>query len=191
MSEWKRTIPDIQTWIPGYVLRTKCFNDRQLLAQFIRNYNQEVFPDNREMSHNPAHSAHVVETYFQPQITPLLWVEAADAYPEPEQVNLYTPVTQPIACLWLAQDIEVETGDVKMLIQFLYVMPSYRNQGIGTALANYAEEWAKEEGFEQITLRVYVNNTSAMKLYRKFGFEDEQITMTKRLSNRESSNAPD
>jgi ribosomal protein S18 acetylase RimI-like enzyme len=191
VSEWKRTIPDLQNWIPGYVLRSKCFNDRQLLAQFIRNYSQEVFPHNREMSHSLSHSAHVVETYFQPQITPLLWVETSDAYPEPEPVNLYTPVKQPIACLWLAQDIELEKGDLKMLIQFLYVMPSHRNQGIGTALANYAEVWAKEEGFEQITLRVFVNNLPAMKLYRKLGFEDESITMTKRLTESEPSNASD
>jgi ribosomal protein S18 acetylase RimI-like enzyme len=191
VREWKRTIPCVQNWISGYILRSKCLSDRQLLAQFIRNYNQEIFPDNSELLHNPRYSVHVVETYFHSQTTPVLWVEAADAYPEPEQVNFYTPVKQPIACLWLAQDIELEKGDLKMLIQFLYVMPSHRNQGIGTALANYAEAWAKEEGFEQITLRVFVNNLPAMKLYRKLGFEDESITMTKRLTESEPSNAPD
>jgi ribosomal protein S18 acetylase RimI-like enzyme len=191
LNKWKRTIPCVQNWIPGYVLRSKGFNDRQLLAQFIQNHNQEAFPHNSVLSHNSYHSAHVVKAYFHAQFTPVLWVEASDAYPEPEQVNLYTAVKQPIACLWLAQDIEVETGDVKMLIQFLYVMPSHRNQGIGTALVDYAEEWAKEEGFEQITLRVFVNNLPAMKLYRKLGFEDESITMTKRLTESEPSNAPD
>lgn len=67
--------------------------------------------------------------------------------------------------------------DFEFLIpgKFCYIMDiivteTQRNKGFGTALMNYAKEWAKEQGCNFINLDVLINNPKAIKLYEKLGF---------------------
>lgn len=53
------------------------------------------------------------------------------------------------------------------------VIRGYRGLGIGTALMDYALQWAAEQGFEKVTLGVRASNERARALYRKFGFAEE------------------
>jgi L-phenylalanine/L-methionine N-acetyltransferase len=54
------------------------------------------------------------------------------------------------------------------------VAPAAQRQGVGTALmaalCDYADRWA---GVLRLELNVYTDNTAAIALYRKFGFEIE------------------
>jgi len=54
-------------------------------------------------------------------------------------------------------------------------------QGVGTALVEGAEDWARREGFALLTLNVFSANEQARRLYRRLGFAEEWIRCIKRL----------
>lgn len=51
------------------------------------------------------------------------------------------------------------------------VAESFRGQGIGTSLVNYAIERAREMKMSFISLEVRPSNTTAVGIYERFGFE--------------------
>ncbi len=52
--------------------------------------------------------------------------------------------------------------------------PSYRGQGLGTALLSAAVAWAREqEGVHKLELEVWPHNTAGLALYAKIGFAVE------------------
>ncbi|MEM3852186.1 MAG: GNAT family N-acetyltransferase [Methanomassiliicoccales archaeon] len=53
------------------------------------------------------------------------------------------------------------------------VVPEERKKGIATAMMKRAEAEALERNVRQLTLHVSVENTSAMKLYLKLGYQYE------------------
>jgi ribosomal protein S18 acetylase RimI-like enzyme len=50
---------------------------------------------------------------------------------------------------------------------------SYRNRGIGTRLMDRAINWAQENRIVRLQLEVYAENSPAIHLYDRFGFEVE------------------
>ena len=55
------------------------------------------------------------------------------------------------------------------------IYKDYRGKKIGTALMEAALHAAKDYGIERVELEVYTSNTSAIKLYDKFGFVKEGV----------------
>lgn len=55
------------------------------------------------------------------------------------------------------------------------LIPEYRGQGLGSKLLLAVVDHSKRFGLEKIELNVYTSNTSAIALYKKFGFEDEGL----------------
>jgi len=60
-------------------------------------------------------------------------------------------------------------------IEMLGVAPAWRGEGLAAQLLNHAETVARREGAVQLTLNVVNDNTVAINLYKKMGFE---ITLT-------------
>jgi len=56
----------------------------------------------------------------------------------------------------------------KLEINYIFVIEEYRKQNIAYELIDYM---IKTNDFENITLEVNVNNTNAINLYKKHGFE--------------------
>jgi len=48
-----------------------------------------------------------------------------------------------------------------------------RREGVGTALMNAAEEWARGAGVRKLELHVFPHNEAALRLYRSLGYEQE------------------
>ncbi|MEL6606330.1 MAG: GNAT family N-acetyltransferase [Cyanobacteria bacterium J06614_10] len=42
----------------------------------------------------------------------------------------------------------------------------------------HAHRWAKQQGYEQISLQVFENNTSAISLYSKLGYSPQARWMS-------------
>ncbi len=64
------------------------------------------------------------------------------------------------------------------------IAASHRGKGVGRAMMDYLIEYSKEKGCAKITLEVRVDNPSAMKLYKNFGFEScdpDMLFWTKKL----------
>ncbi|MDA4122253.1 MAG: GNAT family N-acetyltransferase [Thaumarchaeota archaeon] len=53
------------------------------------------------------------------------------------------------------------------------VMKGFRGIGAGSALMEYAIDWARANHVKKITLGVFSSNPAAVRLYKKFGFELE------------------
>ena len=68
--------------------------------------------------------------------------------------------------------------DVKTLyIDDLCVDETLRGKHIGKALYDYVLEFARREGFYNVTLNVWTCNESAMKFYEKCGLKPQKIGM--------------
>jgi ribosomal protein S18 acetylase RimI-like enzyme len=65
----------------------------------------------------------------------------------------------------------VEFGGVYAEIDELYILPEYRNQGIGTQFIHYLEGQAKQLGCTASFLTVSGNNLRAQRLYEKLGYQ--------------------
>ncbi len=68
-----------------------------------------------------------------------------------------------------------------LYIDDLGVDARFRNQGIGSALLKYAEEYAKKIGCYNLTLNVWSLNASALKFYEKNGLKSRKVEMEKIL----------
>jgi len=66
-------------------------------------------------------------------------------------------------------------------IHDLAVLPEYRGKGVGRALLQAAEDYARRQGCCRLTLEVLENNAGAQALYRSFGFDDAARFLVKPL----------
>jgi len=64
----------------------------------------------------------------------------------------------------------VTRGGRSILLEDLIVRPSFRRQGIATALLRHAVAFAKENGAADLTLLTDATNERAIALYSKMGF---------------------
>lgn len=55
------------------------------------------------------------------------------------------------------------------------LISEFRGQGLGSKLLSAVIDHSKKFGLEKIELTVYTSNTSAIALYKKFGFEEEGL----------------
>ncbi len=69
------------------------------------------------------------------------------------------------------------------LIQNVYVEPSHRSEGVGTALLDEAEGRLAERGAEVFSLEVMVANENARRLYENRGYKPHRIEMEKSNEN--------
>ncbi|MGG3508655.1 GNAT family N-acetyltransferase [Paenibacillus lautus] len=58
------------------------------------------------------------------------------------------------------------------------LLPESRRQGLGTALMKELFRGMKEHGIQKVSLSVAPENTGAMKLYERFGFQEVGVSGT-------------
>lgn len=164
--------------IPGYELRAGSTLERALLLKFLQRTYKEAYP-----KQDFAHLALTVDQYLTPE-TPIWWVEIAGKNASQKsssgKFSPFSPVL-PVGCLWLGNVIDQVTGDRHSHIFMIYVAPKHRRQGIGSALIQHAENWARERGDRQISLQVFLDNQPALNLYQKMGYQPYSLLMQKPL----------
>lgn len=64
----------------------------------------------------------------------------------------------------------------------IVVAPEREGQGVATALLAKAEEWARAQGYDWLTLGVFEQNARAESLYRKLGYGRDVIRLLKPLA---------
>jgi ribosomal protein S18 acetylase RimI-like enzyme len=180
-------MPNFDFPVDGYFIRRGSTVDKALLVKFIQRTYQELFPDQ-----DFSHLARTVEQYFSTD-TPLWWVyeEAGEQGAGSRGEITQSPVTNPqspipspqspvpIACLWAGNAIDQVTGSRHAHIFLLYVVPSHRRRGVGKALMQHIENWAKQRGDRQIGLQVFTANTPALNLYQNLGYQTQSLWMIK------------
>ena len=69
----------------------------------------------------------------------------------------------------------------ELYIDDLCVDEGCRGQGIARELYASVEDYAKEKGFDVVTLNVWCGNEGAMRFYEKAGLTPRNIMMEKKL----------
>lgn len=89
---------------------------------------------------------------------------------------------QPAGCLlmWTLEDYF--TGERHAHISVIAVTRAAEGRGVGRALMDYAERWARERGHRRLTLSVFERNRRAQTLYERAGFQVEMRRYTKPLT---------
>lgn len=160
----------------GYRLRAGSALERALLLKFMQRTYAERCPGG-----SFSHLAQTVDHYLCRE-TPLWWVDVVNGDAEAMDCDrLLGQKNAPIACLWLGTAIDQLVGDRHTHVFLLYVEPPHRRQGIGIALMQHAEAWARARGDRQIGLQVFESNQAALNLYRSFGFQTQSFWMVKSL----------
>ncbi len=172
-------MPVSKMLIPGYELRAGSTLERALLLKFLQRTYKEAYP-----KQDFSHLAMTVDQYLSPE-TPVWWVEfaAKDAGRDLSSSREFSPFSPvlPVGCLWVGNVIDQVKGDRHSHIFMVYVAPKHRRQGIGAALVQQAETWARERGDRQITLQVFLDNQPALNLYQKMGYQPYSLMMRKLL----------
>ena len=73
------------------------------------------------------------------------------------------------------------TGHQNCHVSDLAVVPAMDGKGIGQALLNYAESFARDHRCERLQLAVFPGNERAQAMYEKSGFGVEMLRMVKPL----------
>lgn len=164
----------------GYAIRQGSTLERALLLKFLQQTYAEIAPGK-----DHAYLAETVDQYFSNE-TPLWWLHQTGVEVPTGLPSLSNPSrATAIGCLWLGTAIAQPTGDRHTHIFLLYITPSHRRQGLGSALMQQAEAWARQHGDRQISLQVFITNQPALNLYRSLGYETESLWMVKKLDNKE------
>ncbi len=88
----------------------------------------------------------------------------------------------PIGFLLLVNDIPDDvTQSPQSFVAYMAVEPAARRRGAAAKLLAAAEEEARRLGLPHLSLMVTADNAPAQALYRRAGFSDERIVLTKRV----------
>jgi ribosomal protein S18 acetylase RimI-like enzyme len=71
------------------------------------------------------------------------------------------------------------SGETDASIGELVVAPDAESRGVGTALVEAAVEYARAEGYARISVSTGAANARALRLYRRLGFEDEDVSLSR------------
>lgn len=75
-----------------------------------------------------------------------------------------------------------ELGETRVVIDALVVEARYRRRGIGTALMNAVEDWARSKGAVLASVDTYVDSPISVPFYeRRMGYTRIQLSFRKRL----------
>jgi len=83
--------------------------------------------------------------------------------------------------LWLTEDTDVFTGEPKLWVTTVAVVPACRGRGWGRLLMTLALAEARKRGIPTVALNVDAQNASAEKLYAALGFAVTRKRMEHRL----------
>ncbi len=91
------------------------------------------------------------------------------------------PAGAPAGFVFVSTKTDYFTGASHAHVEVLAVTPEAEGQGLGRALLEGAEGWARERGHNQITLNVFERNERARGVYERLAYEPETIHYRKEL----------
>ena len=152
----------------GFQWRLGTEGDRKRLLTCLQLAFSEAFPEQTSW----VHLAQTVNRYFDPQTSPVWWIEdnrliecnnSSIGKQAPQKTNPLVADKPPsavltgnaAACVWACQGISQTTGKPIAYVLALWVSPSYRRKGLGTAAMQVVKEWGERRGCDAIELQVF------------------------------------
>ncbi|EKV01872.1 acetyltransferase [Leptolyngbya sp. PCC 7375] len=156
-------------WPPGHRLVQGSSLDRARLLATMGNAYAELGATQL------GHLTKTVDLYLEGP-SALWWLEKSESG---ARVGFTATTTgESLGCLWLGQSMNQLTGALQAYIYLVYVSPGYRRQGLGRQLMQYAKNWAKAQGYDQLSLQVFTDNLAALSLYNSLGYEPKATLLT-------------
>jgi ribosomal protein S18 acetylase RimI-like enzyme len=95
---------------------------------------------------------------------------------------------EPVGNLWLCE--REDSFQKGMFVYNIWIDEQYRGRGYGKEAMLLAEEEARRRGIDKISLNVFGGNTAARGLYSSLGYEENAISMSKRLQSAPAPQQP-
>lgn len=77
--------------------------------------------------------------------------------------------------------ISTAEGEQVLLLEDVIVSRKHRGSGLGRRLVEHVLDWARKQGMTRVTLLADRDNQAALDFYRKFGFENSNMTVLRRM----------
>lgn len=87
----------------------------------------------------------------------------------------------PAGCLHVLTRTDFFTLKPHGHISVIAITKEAEGRGVGKALMAHAEGWARERGYDHLTLSVFPANRRALALYIRHGYEVELLSMRKAI----------
>jgi ribosomal protein S18 acetylase RimI-like enzyme len=78
-------------------------------------------------------------------------------------------------------DKDYFTDHARAYVDNLAVAEDVEGKGVGRALLDYVERWAREHGYREVVLDVFAGNQRAIAFYERQGYRPDHIRMAKPL----------
>lgn len=78
-------------------------------------------------------------------------------------------------------DVDYFTGHDRAYVDILVVAEEAEGRGVGRALMDHIEDWARDGGYREVVLDVFANNHGSIRFYERCGYRPDHIRMTKPL----------
>jgi GNAT superfamily N-acetyltransferase len=89
---------------------------------------------------------------------------------------------QPSGLIAVHPDADYFTGHPRAYVDVLVVAPEAEGRGVGRALMERVEVWAREHDCLEVVLDVFAGNDAAMAFYQKCGYRPDHVRMAKPLA---------
>ncbi len=86
-----------------------------------------------------------------------------------------------ICFIQTVEDDGIAVGRRELYVDDLCVDRAVRKTGVGSRLFRHVRQYAKDEGFDWITLNVWNGNDTALAFYRKMGLNVRKTTLEERV----------
>lgn len=81
-------------------------------------------------------------------------------------------ITGQIIIDWrILKDLDKSDGKTRVYLYSLRVFPAFRNQGLGTTMISFCENFLQNKGFKFATIACEKKNPRAAKLYQRLGYK--------------------
>lgn len=88
----------------------------------------------------------------------------------------------PLGFIHLHADTEHYIHEEHGHVEDLIVASAGEGRGVGRALLEKAEEWARSRGYRWLTLNVFAENQRAREVYKRLGYGEDMVKYVKELA---------
>jgi GNAT superfamily N-acetyltransferase len=88
---------------------------------------------------------------------------------------------EPCGLISVHPDEDYFTGHPRAYVDILVVAREAEGKGVGRALMDHVERWARDRAFREVVLDVFAGNQGAIAFYERQGYRPDHIRMAKPL----------
>ena len=88
---------------------------------------------------------------------------------------------EPCGLVSVHPDTDYFTGHPRVYLDILVVAREAEGKGVGHALMDHVERWARNKAFREVVLDVFADNQRAIAFYERQGYRPDHIRMAKPL----------